>query len=257
MEDHEQKEIGNVPVAESPAPAAKKTMMSTPTSIIVAGVLVALAIVYTKFAPAIPPQPNPNKPTGATKPEPSQVDIKNVTILGEPYVGNVNAPVTMAYWSDYQCPFCKQFETTTFAEIMKNYVDTGKVKVVFKDFAFLGSDSTMAALYERAIWELYPTLYMPWREAMYDAQDDEGDRGFGDETSIKELTAKIAGIDVAKVSKAVTDNRMTYQKEIDADKAEAASFGINGTPGFIVGTQKISGAVPYAQFETAINALLK
>jgi protein-disulfide isomerase len=83
--------------------------------------------------------------------------------------------------------------------LIKKYVDTGKLKIVFKDYPFLGNDSTTAALYEHAIWKLYPGKFYTWREAMFKAQDDEGDQGFGDEASILALTKKIGGIDANKV----------------------------------------------------------
>ena len=93
--------------------------------------------------------------TGSTgSPQAAQkVDIKNVKIDGDPFIGQANAPVTIALWGDYQCPFCKRFEVETLPQIIKNYVDAGKVKVVFMDFTFLGNDSITAALYSRSIWK--------------------------------------------------------------------------------------------------------
>ena len=114
----------------------------------------------------------------------SKVHVKDVVTAGEPYLGDPNAPITIAFWSDFQCPYCKSFETggipqiptpAAMPEIIKNYVDTGKAKIVFKDFAFLGPDSSTAALYGRAVWNLYPAQYMKWRTAMYQAQDGEND----------------------------------------------------------------------------------
>lgn len=261
MEDFEQKETTSTPPVESQVSTPKKTTMSTPVSIIIAGILIALAIVYTKFAPASPSGTNTANNTDTPK---SQVDIKNVSIKDSPFIGNANAPVVIALWSDFQCPFCKQFEVTTMKEIDEKYVKTGKVKIVFKDFQFLGKysktpgrdDSTTAGLYARAIWELYPEQYFPWREALFNKQDDENG-GFGDEASVQELTKTIAGIDAVKVTAQVKSKKIAYQKMLDDDKAEAAKFGINGTPGFILGTQTIAGAVPYEQFQTAIEALLK
>jgi hypothetical protein len=95
------------------------------------------------------------------------VDIKNVKTDGEPFIGSQNAPVTIAEWSDYQCPFCKQFEVTTLPQIIQNYVNDGKVKVVFKDFTFLGPDSMVDAEYARAVWELYPAQFAAWRTALF------------------------------------------------------------------------------------------
>ncbi len=225
-------------------------------SIMAAGVLVALAIVFTHYAPIVQQAPagnNPQQQAAAVL----AVDIKDVNIDGTPFIGDKNAPVTVAYWTDYQCPFCKRFETTTLPQIMDNYVKAGKVKVVFKDFPFLGDDSITGAIYGQAVWELYPDKYFTWREAMFNAQDDEGDQGFGDDTSINKLDATITGIDAAKITKAVADNNDKYTKIVNAEKTEGGKFGVNGTPGFVIDKQSISGAQPYTVFQTAIDALLK
>jgi protein-disulfide isomerase len=92
---------------------------------------------------------------------------------------------------------------------------------------------------------------------MYAAQDQEGDQGFGNAASIDKLDATIPGIDAKKVAEDVKANMTTYQAAIDADKAEAEKVGINATPSFVIGTQVIAGAYPYADFQTAIDALLK
>ena len=183
------------------------------------------------------------------------VDIKNVKIDGNPFIGQANAPVTVAVWSDFQCPFCKRFETETLPLIIKDYVEAGKVKVVFLDFAFLGPDSTTAGEYNRAMWKLYPNKYEEWRAAMYEAQDAEHS-GFGNAASIDALNATIAGIDAAKVASDVKANARSYQALMDADKAEAGKVGINATPSFVIGTQMIAGAYPYANFKSAIDAAL-
>ena len=186
----------------------------------------------------------------------ANVNIKDVKTDGDPYIGQKNAPVTLAYWSDYQCPFCKEFELTTLPDIIKQYVDTGKVKVVFKDYPFLGNDSMTAAEYEHAIWKLYPEKFFVWREAMFNAQDAEGDQGFGDAASIDALIKTIAGLDDAKIKADIAANKAAYDTAIDADRTEGTSFGVQGTPGFITGKTLIPGAVPFSQFQSAIDAQL-
>ncbi len=239
--------------------------LSVPGAIVINGLIIAVAIIiaalmlggrFSGTAQNAQPSATAGDPSAAAPQPTLAVDIKNVTTAGEPTVGNPQAPVVLAYWSDYQCPFCKMFETTTFQTILKNYVQSGKVKVVFKDFTFLGPDSTTAALYARAVWDLYPDTYFAWREAMYNAQDGEN-AGFGDEASILKLTATVPGIDAAKVKAQVTAKTDVYQKSIDADRAEAASMGIQGTPSFIIGTKLISGNSPLSDFTAALDAQLK
>ncbi len=185
------------------------------------------------------------------------VNIKDVKTDNDPFIGSVTAPVTMALWFDYQCPFCKQFDSTVVAKLVENYVKAGKLRIVFKDFQFLGEDSMAGAEFARAMWEAYPDKFYDWYLAMFAAQDDEGDKGFGDLASIKALTAKIAGVDVARVEKLMTDNKAKYDAAISADRTEGAAFGVNGTPAVIIGKQLLSGAQPYETIAPLIDAELK
>ncbi len=229
-----------------------------PVAVIVAGILVAGAVMWNGS--------RPTTPTGTAGTGVQVVDIKNVKTDGDPYIGQATAPITIAFWSDFQCTYCKAFEVgsvpqittpAAFPDIIKNYVDTGKVKIVFMDFAFLGNDSITGALYSRSVWKLYPDKYFTWRTAIFTAQDQEGDQGFGNAASIDKLNTTIAGIDAAKIASDVKVSASTYQTMINADKAEAQKAGINATPSFVIGTQVIGGAYPYATFQTAIDALLK
>lgn len=222
-----------------------------PVAVVVAGLFIAGAVMWNGSRPAGTDTDSIGSPQAAPK-----ADIKDVKTGGLPFIGSPNAPVVIAYWSDYQCPFCKKFDTESLPLITQDYVNTGKVKVVFKDFAFLGPDSTTAALYSRAVWELYPEKYRQWNEAMFVAQDEEHG-GFGNDATVKQLTATISGIDANKVAQAIETNKVKYQTAIDADRAEAGAFGINATPSFIIGTEVIQGAYPYPTFQAAIDAALK
>lgn len=223
-----------------------------PGSVLLAGVFIAGAMVWNNQYPA---------PLGAVRPQTAGVqggvvDVKDVVVTDSPFIGNPNAKITIAYWSDYQCPFCKKFDQESLTQIEREYVATGKVKVVFKDFQFLGPDSQTAALYGRAVWDLYPSQYRDWHEAMFEAQDEEHG-GFGDEPTVQALTKTIAGIDVAKVIAATKTNKAAYEAAIAADRDEAQKFGISATPSLVIGTQMLAGAQPYASFKAAIEAALK
>lgn len=232
-----------------------------PLAVVAAGVLIAGAVMWNGSRPAALAPAGGSPQAGAPS-----VDIKNVKTDGNPFIGQANAPVTIAFWSDFQCPYCRAIEVggvpqiptpAALPDIIKNYVDTGKVKIVFMDFTFLGQDSVTAALYNRSVWKLYPNQYFAWRTAMYTAQDEEGDQGFGDAASIDKLDATIPGIDAAKVTADVKANTATYQAMVDSDRAEAQKVGINATPSFVVGTEVIAGAYPFSKFQSTIDALLK
>lgn len=226
-----------------------------PLAVIIAGLFIGGAVIWSNTHPA---SPTGSAQTGSGTPSAVSVNIKDVQTANDPFIGQPNAPVTVAFWSDFQCPFCKQFEVTTLPQIIQDYVNTGKVKVVFMDFPFLGPNSMVDAEYARAVWALYPGQYFAWRTAFYNQQPQENSLDAAANLAwVTSITKSIAGIDEVKVTAAVTANKAAYDVAINADKAEGSKFGVNATPSFIIGTQLIAGAYPYGTFQTAISALVK
>lgn len=224
-----------------------------PVAIVVAGLLIAGAVFWTGKDEKVASAPTSNNNAG--QPPAPAVNIANVDTKNEPFIGRPDALVTLAYWGDFQCPFCKRFDLEILPTLVKNYVEAGKLKVVFKDFQFLGPDSQAAGLAAKAVWELHPDRYFVWHQAMYEAQDQEHG-GFGDKESIIKLTRTIPGIDADTVASRIAQKQSEYQQEQDADRAEGAQFGISGTPGFVIGTQTVSGAQPAGVFTQLIDAEL-
>ena len=249
-------EQNNVSAPVTSQTAAKDySALYMPGAIILAGAMIAVGLFFGLS--------HGGAQTG--QPAPKKVDVKDVKTANEPFIGKADAPLTMAYWSDYQCPFCKAVEVGGVPQIpvepsipllIKDYVDTGKLKIVFKDFVFLGQDSITAAEYEHAVWEMAPDKFYAWRDAMFKAQDSEGDQGFGDEPSILALIRKIPGLDANKLKALVAQKKAEYDADMQANTAEGQSFGIQGTPGFIIGKKSIDGAVSPEQFKDAIESQL-
>lgn len=224
---------------------------STPLSILIAGVVIAGAVLFAL-------RPGSGGTTAGNQPASPPVDVKDLKIgADDAFIGSATAPVTLAYWSDYQCPFCKQFEVTVLPTLMANYVSKGKLRIVFKDFPFLGSDSTTGAEYAHAVWQLYPDKFLAWHEAMFKAQDAEGDQGFGDEASIVKLSGTIQGIDATKLKALVAQKKSQFDAMATADQQEGVAFGVQGTPGFVTGKKLIAGAEALNVFTAAIDAQLK
>lgn len=184
-----------------------------------------------------------------TPDEPVAVDIKDVDLEASPFVGSRNAPVSIAVWFDYQCGFCKQFETTTIKELIATYGD--QVRIVYKDFQFLGPASNDAALYSRAVWEAHPDRWHDWFAGMF---ENAGESTLN-VASMDALASRL-GLDVERITALRADKAAEYQAAIDADRQEGQSFGINGTPGTIIGTSLIAGAQPFANVKPLIDAEL-
>ena len=138
-----------------------------PISIIVAAVLICGAIVFSVFyRPGSSPSA-PNGNAGAAAVQTSTTTVLSLMTLGsrDAVLGNQNAPVTIIEYGDYQCPFCTRYFTQIQPLIKTQYIDTGKAKMVFRDFAFLGSESSAASNAAQCagdqgkLWAYHDALY--------------------------------------------------------------------------------------------------
>ncbi len=186
-------------------------------------------------------------------PSVAAADINKVKTAGNPFVGNPEAPIVLAYWLDYQCPFCRMFETQSMPLLYEEYIKTGKVKLIYKDFQFLGADSQTLGKFARAVWEIAPDKFYAWHKSMYENQGQEN-TGWATQETIMRLTTQALGeSDAAKVLALVQSKGDQYQKQMDADKAEGATFGVSGTPSFIAGKRLVVGAQPYSTIKQLID----
>ena len=238
---------------QSKSRGAISSSITIPVSIIIAGALIAVAVYLTNT-------PASNGTAGAQQQQ-QQVaqkpDISKVTLDGRPYIGKKDAPVTIAYWYDYQCPFCQKNEEETLPSIIKNYVDTGKVRIVFKDFQFLGPDSDTLSDFSHAVWEVAPDKFYQWHKHIFDNQGTEN-TGWATHSEIMKLTTDVLGAsDAAKVDSLVQSKSTQYQQQASVDKSEGATFGVNGTPSMMIGNQILVGAQPYSAAKQLIDLALQ
>lgn len=226
----------------------------TPIAIVVAGIVVAGAVLFTGHSGT---STGTTSATTATQPSTSAtVNAAQVSATGNPTIGNANAPLTIAYWFDYQCPFCKQNELTVMPQLIKDYVDTGKVKIVFKDFSFLGPDSDTLGHWARAVWAVAPDQFEAWHAAIYQNQGEENS-GWATAAEIQKITAGVlTSAQTAQVAQLAVSDATKYQAAMDADKQEGEQDGVQGTPAMLIGTQLVAGAETYAQVKTVIDAQL-
>lgn len=226
-----------------------------PAAILVAGVLIAGAFFYSAGSsnPAEPSQPSQSSGSAVS------VDIEN-----EPFIGDPNAPVTMVWFSDMNCMFCRRFAQETFPKIVKDYVQNGKVKVVKKAFITMGEDSYVLHRASQAVWEMVgkekPELYWRWAKAISDDQPTRKKNSKPVMEDIISTTQKVDGMDAEElVEKIGTISREEIQNDIEQGRQR----GISGTPGFVIyktgsdtGTT-VSGAQPYTVFQQTLDQLLE
>ncbi len=181
---------------------------------------------------------------------PSQGDSMALfTANASPYLGKDNAPITLVEFGDYQCFFCNKFFHDTEASILKNYVETGKVKIIFKDFTIIGEDSigaahaTHCADDQDKYWEFHDALYNNWGGE---------NNGWASYENLVKFAKSIEGLDEEKFVQCMSDGK--YQQLVKASESDARNLGLTGTPGFFVigpdnQVTRISGAQPYEVFQ--------
>lgn len=176
-----------------------------------------------------------------------EVALSLFTANASPYLGDENAPITLVEFGDYQCFFCNKFFHETEGNILKNYVETGKVKIIFKDFTIIGPDSVAAAHATHCandqgkFWEYHDALYNNW------AGENNGWASLGNLTKF----ANDVQLDQETFTKCMNDGK--YQQRVAANNNDARTLGLTGTPGFfVIGPDnqitKIGGAQPYDVF---------
>lgn len=193
----------------------------------------------------LPPQA-PTNP-GLVAP-PTEVQVK--LAAEDPVKGNPDAKVTVTEFADFQCPFCGRFHSDTYPQIVKDYVDTGKVKFVYKQLAILGKESTDAAIASLCAKE--QDKFWEYHDYLYDHQSGENQGAFSSE-NLKKFAVEV-GLNSTQFNSCLDSQK--YSAQVQADVAEASRIGFNSTPSVAVGSTPIVGAQPYAQFKTAIEAEL-
>jgi protein-disulfide isomerase len=170
---------------------------------------------------------------------------------GSPTLGDPNAKITIVEFGDYQCTYCHLFHQNTKDVLMQQYVNTGKVKFIFRDFPLNGEDSVFAAEAsycandQAKYWQYHDELYNNWG----------GERtGWVNQKSLDKFATTV-GIDLDKFDKCLSDKKY-YQKVIDNQKF-GEKIGIDGTPSFIIfgGKEitKIVGAQPMSVFTQVLD----
>lgn len=168
-----------------------------------------------------------------------------------PTLGSKSAKVTIIEFSDFQCPFCKKFFNDTYAQIKKQYIDTGKVKIVFRHFplsfhvnAQKSSEAAECANRQGKFWEYHDLLF----------KYGEADGAGLDNVSLKKYASDL-GLDTNKF-KTCLDNGETAEI-VKKDLADGQAAGTSGTPSFYVNGTQLVGAQPFTNFSAAIDAALR
>lgn len=209
-----------------------------PGAIAFAGIIIAIAVIYSVNSSPSKNTAKDNTAAIATLPEISSSDF----VLGEQ-----NAPVTIVEYGDFQCPFCGKFFKDTESTIRENYIKTGKVKFIYRDFAFLGQESIWAAAAARCAGE--QGKFWEYHDYLYNNQRGENQGAFN-KSNLKSFASALA-LDKEKFNACLDSNK--YDEAIKKDTKDGADAGVQGTPGNFINGKLYVGALPTATFTQIID----
>jgi len=187
---------------------------------------------------------------------PSEITTNTFLANGSPILGNRNAPITLVEFGDYQCHFCNVFFHSTEGDILKNYVETGKVRMIFKDYNIIGPDSINAshgahcANDQELFWEYHDILYSNWAGE---------NNGWASSENLGKFAQEI-GLDMDEWSECMLNG--LHSQIILASNQDARSLELTGTPAFfVIGPDgkitQMSGAQQFEAFEKIFEAELE
>ncbi len=173
-------------------------------------------------------------------------------------IGDEDAPIIFIEFSDFNCGFCSRFHQDTFAQLLEDYIETGKVRYVYRDYIGVGGQISQqaAAAAECAREQLGDSDYVDFVHEMYLRS------GRKNLDLLRELAAEY-GLVSEQLEACIVEDR--YANEVRQDTRDGQQVGIRGTPGFIVGNlnedgtvqgANLQGAQPYQVFDLYLKTLL-
>jgi protein-disulfide isomerase len=174
-------------------------------------------------------------------PRPADIPREGTTL------GNPDAPLTILEYSDFLCPFCTRAALEIMPQLEEEYVATGEVKLVWKQFplpqlhgeaAITAAEASECAAEQNAFWEYHDALFLNNESVSFTAEN------------LKRFAQEL-GLDTEAFNACFDDGR--YTDKVADDYNEARRRGLDATPSFFVGQTEIVGAKPYSDFKTAID----
>jgi len=188
----------------------------------------------------------PTNPTPTPIPEPSNVQV---SVDDDAVLGNKDAKVTIIEFSDYQCPFCGRFWSDTLPQIKSQYIDTKKVKLVYRDFPLTSIHPNAQPAAEAV--ECVRYVAKGSDEAYFKMHDKIFQNQQALSTENLKAWAKELGYDITSCL-----DSGKFRSEVQKDSSDGQSAGVQGTPAFFINGKLVSGAQPFSVFKQAIDAEL-
>ena len=248
-----------------------------PFAILLAGLMIALAVIFSlRNAPAKTTTDTTGSTTTGTTgttgtPTATGDGSASISLDNDPYIGDKSkAKIAIVEFSDYECPYCQMFFQQTEADVLKNYIDTNKAILVYRDYplSFHEPNATHESMAANCVFDQGGNaMYWKYHDLLFQNTKANGaglaTTASGETDALKKYAGQV-GADVNKFMTCYNSNK--YADEITKDEADGTAAGITGTPGFIIGKFDssgnikngvvLSGAYPYANFQVVLDSLL-
>ena|GEM_PF-2464408 len=224
---------------------------SQTTSVFVPKIVVENLGIQTPPTTRAPSQTQP-----PTAPPSAPVDM-NVLVDDDPSIGSDNAPVVIVEFSDFGCVFCDKWATETLPELKQKYIDTGKVRLVYRDFPLASIHPRAPKAAEASECADDQGKYWEYHDALFENREAEWQKvSISSDSSLEKLKQYAAdlGLDTNAFDECLDSDK--YADEVTSDMNAGSSVGVTGTPTFFINGQKLVGAQPFENFEKAIEAEL-
>lgn len=212
-----------------------------PGAVVLASVVIAAAVIYSVN------NPHPNAGNGKTTAAVAGLPAVNSSDF---VLGNQNAPVTVIEYGDFQCPFCGKLFKDTESVLREKYIKIGKVKFIYRNFAFLGQESIWAA--EAAFCAGEQGKFWQYHDYLFSNQRGENQGAFSKD-NLKSF-AVVLGLDRGKFSTCLDSEK--YADLVKQETKAGGEAGVSGTPAIFINGKMYVGALPTATFTQIIDTEL-
>lgn len=177
------------------------------------------------------------------------------TTMGSPLLGDPSAPITIVEFGDYQCHQCYNWFHNTKPALMHDYIETGKVNLVFVDLAFLGKDSPKAA--QASYCAEDQGMYWKYHNLLYTSQESQIDGGWANPERLKAFAFSL-DLDMELFEDCLDSGK--HSKRVQFNSQQARDHGVRGTPGFFIvgpdGQEQLRGAQPFSVFKQVLDSMV-
>ena len=215
------------------------------------------AILYTNGHKTAQVAQGPAAQDGNQQASPTPVaNPEKLIVAGNPSIGDSKAKVTIVEFSDFQCPYCRMFYEETYGQLKKDYIDTGKVRLVFKDYPLPFHPSAQPAAMggqcaaeQGKFWQYHDKIFSEQQKREADPSKVSTTITFS-VNDIKSWAAQV-GVNTAQFNSCLDSGK--YKNNVQADTDLGNTYGVSGTPSFFVNGTLLVGAQPYSAFKQLID----